>query len=247
MFDKFFSTNNPIWKPMDTLFDLFVLNSLFVICCIPVITIGPALTAFHYALIQKNLGEGGYISQDFFRSFKQNFKQGIGLGLIMTISGTFLIVDMYLCRKSGTGIYSFFLFFFLVIFAVWFFITLYVFPLLAKFDKSNKDLIIWAFTISIRKIFMTLLMIFMIITGIWITRIIPGLIFIMFGLIGQFCAPFFCSVIKPYITEAVSEESVEPSVTDLSEYGIVNSYTLGLNKEETKTPSDSVDSTDLIN
>ncbi|MBQ6393347.1 MAG: DUF624 domain-containing protein, partial [Eubacterium sp.] len=51
MFKKVFNADNPFWQIMDTVFDLFVLNTLWLVFCIPVITIGPSTTAAFYALI----------------------------------------------------------------------------------------------------------------------------------------------------------------------------------------------------
>ena len=112
MFKKVFNADNPFWQIMDTVFDLFVLNTLWLVFCIPVITIGTSTTAAFYALIQRARGEGGEIHKDFFQSFKQNLKQGIVIGLILTLTGGFLLTDMWLCRASGKGIFTFFLFFF---------------------------------------------------------------------------------------------------------------------------------------
>ncbi len=209
MFNKLFNVNNPFWKSMDTVFDLFILNALLLFCSIPIFTIGPALSAFHFTLIQKSLGEEGTVFNDFFRSFKRNFKQGVFLGLPMTLVGAFLIFDIYLCRKMGTGIYSFFTFFFLVILIFWFFILLYLFPLLGKFEGTNRELLIWAFTLSVSKLPYTFLMSLVTVACLWICRIIPGLIFIIFGLIGQFQAPILTSIFKPYIEANEKKQQAE--------------------------------------
>ena len=35
-------------RALGVVWDLIVLNLLFLVCCIPVVTIGPAITALHY-------------------------------------------------------------------------------------------------------------------------------------------------------------------------------------------------------
>lgn len=199
MFERFFNSQNPLWQVMNTVFDLFVLNTLWLICCIPVVTIGPATTAAYYALIQRARGEQLEIHKDFFRSFKQNLKQGMLIGVILTLIGAFLAVDIYMCRVSGKGVFTFFLFFFGVIFLFWAMTTLYTFPILAKFERKTKEIFIWAFTLSIKNIFNTLLMLFVIVTGLWLCKILPGLIFIMFGLVTQYCATVFAGIFKPWL------------------------------------------------
>ena len=199
MIKKIFNADNPFWQMMNTVFDLFILNTLWLLCCIPVITIGPSTTAAFYALIQRARGEETEIHKDFFRSFRQNLKQGIVMGLILTLTGTFLWLDMFLCRKSGTGIYSFFLFFFAVIFLAWAMTALYSCALLAKFDRKTREIFLWAFTLSIKNIGSTLIMLFVIGAGLWLCHILPGLLFIMFGLTGQYCAMIFAGIFKPWL------------------------------------------------
>ena len=211
MWNKVFDVHNPFWQSMGTVFDLFILNTIWLICCIPVVTIGPATTAACYALIQRARREDISITKDFFHSFRENLKQGILLGLLITLTGAFLAFDIYLCRRSGTGIYTFFMVFFGIVFIFWAFTALYSFPLLAKFERKNTEIIIWAFTLSIKNLSMTLTMLFVIIAGIWGCHIIPGLIFIVPGLCTQFCATIFASILKPFLPKPFWMEDSDSS------------------------------------
>ena len=66
---------NPVIAFLNKMADLILLNLIFLLCCIPVVTIGPAITAL-YAVSLRSVRYGdGYVIQTFFRSFKQNFKQ----------------------------------------------------------------------------------------------------------------------------------------------------------------------------
>lgn len=208
MTDKFFDSNKLIWRGMDKIFDVFILNILWLLCCLPVFTIGPSTIAFYYSMINLIYGEEKSISKDFFHSFKQNFKQGISLGLLLTIIGIILIADVFMCYRSGTGIYTFFMVFFLILFFLWASVTLYSFPLLAKFDKTNKDILIWAFVLSMKHAGRTILMLILPAVGIWSCHILHGLIFIAFGLVGQFQVILMRPILKPYLPEAESEDTV---------------------------------------
>ena len=64
---------NPVIAFLNKMADLILLNLIFLLCCIPVVTIGPAITAL-YAVSLRSVRYGdGYVIQTFFRSFKQNF------------------------------------------------------------------------------------------------------------------------------------------------------------------------------
>ncbi|MCQ2500530.1 MAG: YesL family protein, partial [Lachnospiraceae bacterium] len=103
MFDKFFNGSNPFWNITGNLFDLFILNVLWLICSLPLVTIGPATTAFYYACIQMVLQDDTGPSKLFFRSFRLNLKQGMLLGIPFTLILVFLIRDMKLCYQAGRG------------------------------------------------------------------------------------------------------------------------------------------------
>ena len=210
--DRLFNPDNPFWLGMGKIFDIFVLNVLWLLCCIPVITIGPATTALFYSMIHLVRNEGFSVTQDFFRSFRQNFRQGILLGIPLTLTGAFLMADVWICYRAGTGIYTFFMVFFAVMFLLWSFITLYAFPLLAKFEKSNKEILIWAFTLSIRHTGLTLLMLFILAFGLWVCHILPGLIFIAFGLVCEFQSVLISSILKPWLPDihADTAENLKP-------------------------------------
>ena len=196
MFNRMFNDNNPFWKGMGRIFDVCELNILWLMCCLPVFTIGPATTAFYYAMINLVRGEETYVHKDFFRSFRRNFKQGTLVGLLLTALGAFLVLDVYIARRSGTGIYTFFMVFFFIILLLWSFVTLYTFPLLAKFEYKTKDLFVMAFTMSVRHFPQTLLMLLVLVFALWVCHLLPGLIFIAFGLVCEFHATLFAAMFR---------------------------------------------------
>lgn len=214
MFDKLFNQDTPFWNGMGRIFDVFVLNSLWLLCCLPLFTIGPSTTALYYAMINMVRGEEHSVSRDFFHSFRQNFKQGILLGLLLTAVDAFLFVDISMCYHAGTGVYTFFMVFFAVIFLFCVFITLYSFPLLSKFEKKNIEILIWAFTLSIRNLWRTLLTIAALVIGIWIFHLLPGLIFIIPGLIAEFQTALMIPVLKPYLPDLYMEDEWHLSISD---------------------------------
>lgn len=65
--------------------DLLIINVLTVLCCLPVITIGPAFTAMHYSLLKLYRDEGSGAIKTFFHSFVTNLGQGILLTLAYMI------------------------------------------------------------------------------------------------------------------------------------------------------------------
>lgn len=204
--DRLFNPDNPFWLGMGKIFDIFVLNVLWLLCCIPVITIGPATTALFYSMIHLVRNEGFSVTQDFFRSFRQNFRQGILLGIPLTLTGTFLMADVWICYRAGTGIYTFFMVFFAVLFLLWASVALYSFALLAKFEKKNMEILVWAFLLAMGHPAQTILMLFVTAVGLWACHLLPGLVLIVFGLVGRFHSVLLASILKPHLPETDRDE-----------------------------------------
>ena len=74
--------------------DLILLNVLWLICCIPIITIVPATAALYYVTLKIARKEEPNIVKPFFHSFRQNLKQGIPITLLFLALGILLFIDI---------------------------------------------------------------------------------------------------------------------------------------------------------
>lgn len=122
---------------------------------------GPASTAFYYTMVKVIRRERSYLLKEFFRSFKLNFKQGIAVAVIYEILIVVAVFDyMYLFESSETGskMSAIMLGAFLVLTIFTVFSLIYIFPVLSRFTVTIKNLIKWAFFMSIRHIGWTLLL-----------------------------------------------------------------------------------------
>ena len=82
---------------MSRVADLIILNLLCIVCCIPVVTIGPSIAAMFSVTLKMVRNEESYIVRGFFKSFKQNLKQGIVINLIMLAAALLLYFDISIC------------------------------------------------------------------------------------------------------------------------------------------------------
>ena len=124
-----FNLDNPIWRFMGKLVDVFILTLLWAVCCIPIITIGPASTAVYYVTLKLVRDEESYTVRSFFKSFKENFKQGSVIGIIMTLLLVFFLYDIYAYFMMGTQISRILGIVFLGIFLLYLITLVYVYPL----------------------------------------------------------------------------------------------------------------------
>lgn len=130
---------NPVIAFLNKMADLILLNLIFLLCCIPVVTIGPAITAL-YAVSLRSVRYGdGYVIQTFFRSFKQNFKQSFVVGMIGLLFVCLLVIDLFFWRNVGPAFMSVFMTVVSICVGYLVFIVfLWLFPVIAKLENPLR-------------------------------------------------------------------------------------------------------------
>ncbi len=155
---KFLNYDSPIMQFLSRLTDIFILNILFIVCSLPVVTIGASATALYSVTLKMAKNEESYIFQSYFGAFKSNFKQSTISWLILMLIGTVLWGDyraLGIMWEPLQRIFSFVLFAAGVLLL---FTALYLFPYIARFENTIKNSIKNAFMISIAQLPYTLLL-----------------------------------------------------------------------------------------
>lgn len=163
---KIFDMEGPLFTGLSRLADLIWLNILFLICSIPIVTIGASFTAMYYVTMKMVKNEESYITKSFFRSFKLNFKQSTIIWLILLAVYGILFIDVRIMNgyygaivEAGGNFNKIILALLFAIFIILTFITIYIFPVLAKFYNSIKNTFKNALLISARHFPYTILLI----------------------------------------------------------------------------------------
>ena len=156
--DRLFNMDNKFFTVMGRVADLIMLNVVFLICCLPIVTIGASLTALHYVTLKMARNEESYIIRSFFKSFKQNFKQATVINLIMLAVAAILYMDLRIVGNiDGTMSQVLYIVFF-AFGILYMMVFLYIYPVLAKFYNSIKNTFRNAFLMAIRHLPYTVLM-----------------------------------------------------------------------------------------
>ena len=95
-------SNSPVMAFLNKMTDLILLNVIWLISCIPVITIGAATTAMYYVCIVSIRQGDGYVVKRFWYSFKNNFKQATIIWMIILILGIIMGLDLFFWYRLGT-------------------------------------------------------------------------------------------------------------------------------------------------
>lgn len=158
---NFFNMDNPLFSILSKVCDMLFISIAFILICIPVITIGPACTALYYVVVKVIRRERGYVFREFFKSFRLNFKRAAIIGVLMTILFVILGFDLAYAygltapdSTKGSLLMGVFIGITFLVLAS----SIYIFPILSRFDMTVKQLIKAAIFMSMRHIHFTLLM-----------------------------------------------------------------------------------------
>ena len=162
------------------IFDTLVLGLLFLVCSIPIVTIGASATALYYAYDKVIRREEGYVVKAFFHSFKMNFKQATILWLVDGVLLTVLFLNIRYCFLSGTSNSRLFLMILYgILFVVVFMASVMMFAALARFGMNTAWFFKFGYLVSLRHMGTSLITIACLLSFAVIVYRYPILVFVL--------------------------------------------------------------------
>ena len=135
---KLFNYDSPFWSFMSRLADLIILNLLWIVFCIPVVTIGASTTAMYHVIRHWQKDSVSSIMRDFFQSFKEDFKQATPVYLILLIPTVAVVMNAMLIfnPENSAAVPSYLLVIWFISALILLFISSFVYPVMAFFADS---------------------------------------------------------------------------------------------------------------
>jgi uncharacterized membrane protein YesL len=136
-----FHPDSALMRALSRVADVMVLNLFFIATSIPVVTLGASLTALNFTAMRIATGKCGSVMDDYFRSFRQNFRQATVVALVLVFLTTVLAAWYVVVPTLSLGAVAE-----LVLLAIWYVLAfnfammvLFVFPYLASFEGRTRD------------------------------------------------------------------------------------------------------------
>ena len=161
----FFSSEGPLFGFLQKTGTLIVLSVLFILCSVPIVTTGAAVSALYYAVAKSVRRERGYPTKEFFRALKRNLKNGTVLTVIFGGLAALILYNREVLGQASAGepgalsgvmmggsdgaaltlyiVYDGILIFLAML-------AVYLFPVLSRFAMKLSDIVKLSFVISIR-------------------------------------------------------------------------------------------------
>jgi len=204
--------NAPPKEGLELFFDIFAreftslvkLNILFIISCIPIITIGPAIGAMTSVTITMVQDKPSDLFYDFREAFKKNWKSSFLTSVLLSIIILILLGSVIFYMRSDGLIYNVMISFTIVIIMLLGISTIYIYPMIVRIELPLKVVLKNAFLLGVACInhsFITLVLCLAILEGciLFAPFTLPIILLFTFSVISfitSFCA---WSGIKKYI------------------------------------------------
>ena len=191
-----FKYDNKLMQGLDKFFNVCYLSIVWLLACIPIITIGAANTALYYTANKVLKHNRGYVWKDFWGAFRANFKQSTIVWLVTLGLALLMCFDTYVMWKfaaAGYGIGKIYIFFTIVLAFVimW---AVYVFPYIGRFANTTKAIMKNALLLAFAHLPKTLL-VFVMFVGCAVLLYLFGFLIVLL--------PGLYMWIKSYIMEGI--------------------------------------------
>jgi uncharacterized membrane protein YesL len=198
---SFFRIYGGLFTGLGKVFDIMLVSLLWFICCLPIVTIGPATTALYYTVVKTIRRERGYVSKEFFHSFRLNLKQGMISGIMLTVFAVLMLVNFQLVKAIKSNISTILFGIYLSMTIIVFLTSVYVFPNLSRFTLTVKGLFKNSFAMAIRHFPSSILIGVIVLACVFGMYIMPIAIFFLPGL-GTLLTSFLMEkILKKYTPE----------------------------------------------
>lgn len=217
--------DNIVHEFLNNVGDIVIANILFIFCSIPLVTIGPSLTALYHCSLRSVKGNSYGTVKTFFRAFKENFVQSLVIWLGIAAAGFILITNIrFLGTETGqTGHMLMILSEGLLVLLVLF--VLYVFPVIAAFTSSTagqiKNAVIFAFMRFPYTVLIVIISVFPMYMTYQDYKLMPlwacCWFFFGFGLTAYLNSLMLYRLFRPYLEKEEDRSQEEACITDEKE------------------------------
>ena len=188
-----------------------ILSVMWWILCIPIVTIGAATTSLFYIMTRRVTDREGYLFKDFFKSFKNNFKQSTLVWLILILIGLVLYTNISnMAAIEISPMLKMFLYPFQLLFFVELILNaLYIFVIIARFDMKMKETFKTAVYMVHRHLLTTIMLVVLLIGVLLVGEMYPLFYVIAPGTYAFVTSYLFIKIFKKYRPEIDEDQYAE--------------------------------------
>ena len=167
-----------IYRWLEVATDFFLLNLMWLVACLPVVTIFPSTAAMFGVARDWVRGKEGGLARAFVSRFRENFGQAMLLGVLWALFGAALLLDFSVAGRLPSGaevVLKSLLFLATILYGA---ASIYLFPMMVHYEMGWRALLKNSLLLSIGRLPTTLACLLFVAVMAVLTAIVPLLVLI---------------------------------------------------------------------
>jgi uncharacterized membrane protein YesL len=167
-----------VYRWLEVATDFFLLNLLWLVACLPVVTIFPSTAAMFGVVRDWVRKKEGSLTRTFVARFRENFGQSLLIGVVWTVFGVALVLDFLVANQlsywPGIVMKSVLV----LASSVYAFGSVFLFPVMVHYDTDWKTVIKNSLLLSIGRLPTTIICLVFVVVTAGLTVVSPFLVII---------------------------------------------------------------------
>lgn len=144
-------------QSLGTLADYTIAYLLWLLCCIPIITIGASTSAMYHVMMKIASDEDYRVCKGFFSTFKQNFRTRFFLWLTILLVFIFLFFDLGICEANSLPLLNIISYLIIACIFIFHLFASLIFPIQGRYGGGYRETLRNAFYVATQHFLMVLL------------------------------------------------------------------------------------------
>ena len=179
------------WLEMAT--DFFLLNLMWLVACVPVVTIFPSTAAMFGVVRDWSRGKEGGLMRAFATRFRENFAQSLLVGVLWTLFCVALVLDFFVANRLSPRFEVVMKALLVLATVIYASASVFLFPIMVHYETGWKTLIKNSLLFSIGRLPTTAACLLFVAVMVGLTAVLPVLIlitgsvtaYVVYGLCGR--------------------------------------------------------------
>jgi uncharacterized membrane protein YesL len=167
-----------VYRWLEVATDFFLLNLMWLVACLPVVTIFPSTAAMFGVVRDWVRGKEGSLTRTFIARFRENFGQSLLVGVIWTVFGVALFLDFLVASKLSFGAEVVLKALLVLVSALYAFGSIFLFPVMVHYEADWKTVIRNSLLMSIGRLPTTVMSLVLLAVMVGLTVVVPFLVII---------------------------------------------------------------------
>jgi uncharacterized membrane protein YesL len=167
-----------VYRWLEVATDFFLLNLMWLVACLPVVTIFPSTAAMFGVVRDWVRGKEGSLTRTFVARFRENFLQSLLIGAIWTVFGVALVLDFLVANQLSYWPGVVMKAVLVLASSVFAFGSVFLFPVMVHYDTDWKTVIKNSLLLSIGRLPTTVVCLVFVVVTAGISAVFPFMVII---------------------------------------------------------------------